>query len=113
METKTVYVAYTNTDLTEGRGKDIPIAVCEEEVPAIRLAQNQYVQGSDGPVRTIELMRIENDWYLLASAVEIVPPTKQDREKQQKLNLAKEAMEKAKSLGLTEDEIKAIRGGSK
>ena len=86
METKTVYVAYTNTDLTEGRGRQVPIAVCEEEVTAIRLAKGQYVQGSDGPVRPVELMKVENDWYLLASAVEIIPPTKQDKEKQQKIN---------------------------
>jgi len=31
-----VYVAMTNTDLTEGRGWQIPLAVCEAESTAIR-----------------------------------------------------------------------------
>jgi hypothetical protein len=47
-EKRTVWVAYTNTDCTEGRGYDVPIAVCAAEATAVRLARKQYVQGSDG-----------------------------------------------------------------
>lgn len=54
---KTVWVAYTNTDCTEGRGYDIPIAVCELEVTARRLARGRHVQGSDGPVRPVDAKR--------------------------------------------------------
>jgi hypothetical protein len=52
-EKRTIWVAYTNTDCTEGRGRDVPIAFCAAEATAIRLARKKYVQGSDGPVRTL------------------------------------------------------------
>ena len=54
---KTAWVAYTNTDCTEGRGYDIPIAACELEVTARRLARGRHVQGSDGPVRPVDQLR--------------------------------------------------------
>ena len=36
-ESKTVFIAWTNTDLTEGRGVQIPLAVCESQTTAKRL----------------------------------------------------------------------------
>ena len=30
-EKRTIWVAYTNTDCTEGRGRDVPIAFCAAE----------------------------------------------------------------------------------
>ena len=49
-EKRTVWVAYTNTDCNEGRGHDVPIAVCAAEATALRLARKQYVQGTDARV---------------------------------------------------------------
>ena len=46
-DSKKVWVAWSNTDLTEGRGKPIPKAVCEEESTAVRLGKKGDVQGSD------------------------------------------------------------------
>ena len=34
-EKRTVWVTYTNTDCTEGRGHDVPIAVCAAEATAL------------------------------------------------------------------------------
>jgi hypothetical protein len=77
-EKRTVWVAYTNTDCTEGRGHDVPIAVCAAEATARRLAHKQYVQGSDGPVRTMELLKIEGKWYAPSAAINVVDPTRED-----------------------------------
>lgn len=35
----------------------MPIAVCLSEVTARRLARGRYIQGSDGPVRAVELIK--------------------------------------------------------
>ena len=61
---RTLYVAYTNTDLSEGRGRDVPIAVCELEVTAKRLAACRYAQGTDGPVRPVTMLRYQGKWLL-------------------------------------------------
>lgn len=107
-EYRAVYVAYTNTDCTEGRGRDVPIAVCELETTAVRLAHKKYVQGSDGPVRMVELCKINGEWYAPLSAVHIISPTREDEQKQARLDKARAVIAKAKAAGLTDDEIKAL-----
>ena len=107
-ERKTVFVAYTNTDCTEGRGSDVPIAVCAIEPTAIRLARKQYVQGSDGPVRQMELVKIDGRWYAPSAAIDIVQPTEEDAAAQALLDAKRAAMEKARAAGLSEEEIKAL-----
>ena len=62
-EKRTIWVAYTNTDCNEGRGHDVPIAVCAAEATARRLARNRYVQGSNGPVRAMEMVKLDGKWY--------------------------------------------------
>lgn len=79
MEKKEVFVTYTNTDCTEGRGADVPIAVCELEATAIRLGRKRYVQGSDGPIRKAELIELDGKWYYPSQAVYVVPPTKEEQ----------------------------------
>lgn len=86
METKTVWVAYTNTDCTEGRGHDVPIAVCSAESTARRLAKKQYVQGSDGPIRTLELVKIDGKWYAPTAAINVIEPSKEDTTEQEMLD---------------------------
>lgn len=108
-ETRTVYVAYTNTDCTEGRGYDVPIAVCALEITAMRLARKQYVQGSDGPVRKMELVKIDGKWYAPSSAINVIEPTREDEAAQKQLDAKRAIVEKAKAAGLTDDEIKALR----
>lgn len=77
-ETRELYVAYTNSDCTEGRGYDVPIAVCESRTAAVRLAKKRYVQGSDGPVRKLTTVKIDCEWFISLAAVHVVLPSKED-----------------------------------
>ena len=106
---KFVYVAYSNTDCTEGRGYDVPIAVCEIEATAIRLAKGRYIQGSNGPVRKVELVEVDGKFFFPNSAVSVVKPNSQDIEAQVKIDAKTAAIEKALAAGLTEDEISVLK----
>ena len=108
-EIKLIHIAYTNTDCTEGRGHDVPIAACALEATAKRLAHKRYVQGGDGPVRTFKLLKIDGQWYAPLSAVNVIPPTREDEAAQKLLDARKAAIERAKMAGLTDDEINALR----
>ena len=108
-ETKIVWIAYTNTDCTEGRGYDVPIAVCEAEATARRLAKGRYVQGGNGPVRKSEMVKIEGKWYAPGAAVNIITPTREDDAEQRKIDAKKAAIQRAKDAGLTDDEIAQLR----
>ena len=107
-EKKTVWVAYTNTDCTEGRGHDVPIAVCAAEATATRLARKKYVQGNDGPVRTMELLKIDGNWYAPSAAINLVEPSKEDVAAQAAIDAKREAMDKAKAAGLTDADLLAL-----
>lgn len=109
-ETRTVYVAYTNTDCAEGRGYDVPIAVCALEITASRLASKQYVQGSNGPVRSIQLVKIDGQWYAPANAIHVIGPTREDEAAQKQLDAKRAVAEKAKAAGLTDEDIKTLSG---
>ena len=104
-ERKTVWVAYTNTDCTEGRGKEIPKAVCETEATAIRLGKKGYVMGSDCPVRESLALKVKGVWLVPGL---IVPENDDDKATQSKINKKREALEKARKAGLTEDDLKAL-----
>jgi len=107
-EKKTVWVAYTNTDCTEGRGRDMPIAVCAAEATALRLARKKYVQGSDGPVRAMELVKIDGNWYAPSAALTVVEPTREDIASQAAIDAKREALAKAKAAGLTDADLLAL-----
>lgn len=107
-EKRTVWVAYTNTDCTEGRGRDVAIAVCATEATALRLARGKYVQGSDGPVRTMDLVKIDGEWYAPSSAINVIAPTREDTAAQAAIDAKREAMAKAKAAGLTDADLLAL-----
>lgn len=104
---KHVWVVYTNTDCTEGRGRLIPIYVCDLEATAVRLAKKRYIQGSDAPVRKQMAVMVNGAWM---GPVEIELPTQDDRSKQIMVDKKQEAIKKAKDAGLTDDEISLIGG---
>jgi len=106
--TKPVWVAYTNTDCTEGRGHDVPIAVCEIEATAQRLSKRKYVQGTDGPIRDILMVKMDGVWYVPLLAINIVEPTIEDTHTQHLINSRRAAIAKAAEVGMTDAEIKAI-----
>ena len=108
IENKTVWVAYTNTDITQGSGYDVPIAVCTTEATATRMARKKYVQGSDGPVRMMELRKIEGRWYAPSAAINVLEPSKEDIAVQATMDAKRLAVEKAKSAGLTNADLLAL-----
>lgn len=106
VETKTLYSVWCNTDRTEGRGYEYVKYFCELKSTAIRLSKKGYVQGSDCPVKEISGYIIDGKLYLPHVMVEY--PTKEDLEQEKIIAAREAAFEKAKSLGLTEEDINNI-----
>ncbi|MES9841194.1 MAG: hypothetical protein ABW134_11630 [Candidatus Thiodiazotropha endolucinida] len=104
-ESKEVWVAWTNTDCTEGRGNQIPKVVCETEATALRLGKKGYVQGSDCPVSKAMAVKINNQW-LVPGRVEM--ESREDRAIQERIDKKRAAIEKAKAAGLSEDDLKLL-----
>lgn len=104
-ETKTVWVAWTNTDLTEGRGFVVPKAVCELETTAIRVGRRGSVMGSDCHVSEALAVKIKNQWYVPGI---IIPAKKADKALQKEADAKREVIAKAKAAGLTDDDIKIL-----
>jgi len=110
---KEVFVVYTNTDLTEGRGHQYPLHVCEAEATANRLKKRKGVQGTDADVIKNKIFYHEGTWY---GPVSTVSPTKEDEQVQKELDALKElaakqklVFDKARQLGLTDDEIEILK----
>jgi len=113
-KSKMVYVAWSNTDLTEGRGWQYPYAVCDLEATAIRLGAKKYVQGSDCPVEKIEVFLVDNKWY---GPIYVTSPSSEDKAIEAKLRAEEAALaakmvviEKAKALGLSDEDIAILKG---
>lgn len=103
---KDVYIAWTNTDLTEGRGFQYPLAVCDKKATAIRLGKGKSVQGSDCEIRPAKGYRINNQWYYPGRPT---GSTKEDDAREKELNKRDEARQKAIDAGLTDEDILALR----
>jgi hypothetical protein len=111
-ENLTLWAVYTNDDLTEGRGRQYVKHFCKMRATALRLAKNGYVQGSDCPVEPIEALFVDGKYFLPTSVINIVNPTTGDEARQRLFDARKLALEKAKALGLTDEEIAAlVKGG--
>ncbi|MCG7931985.1 MAG: hypothetical protein N0E44_18285 [Candidatus Thiodiazotropha lotti] len=105
-EVKDVWVAWTNSDLTEGKGRQLPLAVCENEATAIRLGKGKSVQGSNCSVTKSTAVRLNGQWL---GSVVIERPSEDDINQQKKIEAKRAAIEKAKSAGLTDKEIDLIK----
>ena len=112
-ESRVVWVAWSNTDLTEGRGTEYPLCVCLCESTAHRLGKGRYVQGTDCEVRVDTLFRVGTRWY---GPVSVVYPSPEDTaadeqaQAESKKKLARlAALEKAKAAGLSPEDIEALR----
>lgn len=113
---KMVFAIYINSDLTEGRGYNYPLFICEKRSTAVRMAFKRNVQGCNGQVEEVPAFRLKNHYGWFAPAV-ITGPSKEDldnekkMEAEQKLAEAKAiAIEKARLLGLSDSDIEALRG---
>lgn len=104
METKKLYTAYTNSDLENGQGNEIPMAICVLESAAIRMGKSRYVRGKNCPVREVELLEVDGNWYVPLDAVPVEPVNEYDLREEQKCQL----MRKLKSLGLTDEELNIL-----
>ncbi|WP_320533623.1 hypothetical protein [Robbsia andropogonis] len=105
---KTIWIAWTNSDLTEGRGHQLPLAICEKEVSARRLGRKGSVMGSDCHVTKDIALNISGQWYVPGK---IIPPSKDDIAAQERIDRRYLAIEKALAAGLTEDDIAEIGRG--
>ena len=107
VETKKVFVAWTNTDLTEGKGHQIPLVVCEQESTAKRIGERQNVQGCNCDVIGDFAFRIEGSyvWYVPGR---IFPPTKDDESAQKLVDSKRLVIEKMRAAGISEEEIKTV-----
>lgn len=99
------FVAWTNTDCTEGRGENIPLAICFKEATAQRMGKKGSVQGSNCYITKVQLFRYNGQIY---GPVRVHFATREDDEKQKRIDARNAAIEKAKAAGLTDDEIRAL-----
>ena len=107
----TLWAVYTNSDLTEGRGREYVAHFCRSEATALRLAKKGYVQGTDCPVKAVKVLELEGRHVLPTSFLNIVEPSKADEIAAEKIDAHHAVVAKAKALGMSDDEIKALMKG--
>jgi hypothetical protein len=96
---------FVNSDLTEGRGVELLKVVCQLEATARRLAKGASVQGTPGAVREVKLFRYYGKIY---GPIEFEFPRTDDKNAQRVLDKKREVIEKAKSLGMSSEELDLI-----
>jgi hypothetical protein len=102
-EIKYVWVVFSNTDLTEGRGHRYPLYICESPETAARLGRRKYVQGSDCPFEKFPAYKIGGYWYYLNS---FQAENKEDIDLRIKRERKEETLNKAKAAGLSDEDLK-------
>ena len=107
--TETLWGVYTNTDLTEGRGREYVKAFCKLRATAVRMSKRGYVQGSDNPIYPIHVLVLDGERVLPTSLLLVQEPTPEDVAAEKVFEAMEAALAKAKALGLTDEEIAAIR----
>lgn len=110
IEDTTLWAVHTNDDLTEGRGRQYIKHFCRTEATAKRLAKRAYVQGTDCPITTVKVLFLDGKNVIPANLINVVEPTDEDIAADRRIASHREAIERAKTLGLTDEDIKAIRG---
>ena len=114
-EQKECWTVTLNRDRTEGRGPLYVAHVCWNESTAIRLAKNKCVQGSDGKVTKAWARKFEGDarWYV-PSYIEDMSNADNLAERaieevRRKVAKKEAALQRAKELGLSDDDLAIIR----
>jgi len=102
---KKVFIAWTNTNLTDGYGHEYPLAVSESEATVTRLGRKGGVQGSQCRVTASLGYKINNVWYYPGS---LKTPTKEDLALDEKRLIRRQAEERARDMGLSEDDISIL-----
>lgn len=114
-DTRNLYAVYINSDRMDGLGYNYPRYFCESLYTAQRLAKGGDVMGSDGAVTKVSLVKINGGWYAPFSLGQLERASSEDRAAQERDRVQLEAetrriaaTEKAKALGLTDDDIRAL-----
>lgn len=109
---KTVYLIMNTYDKTEGRSPHYPDKVCDLKSTAIRLAKGKFVVGSDAPIEKAKAYLIQGQWYY---PVSVERQTFEDEQAQAKINEKEqlvrkrgEALERAKALGLSAEDLRLL-----
>lgn len=63
MNTVKMWAVYQNTDATEGRGREYVQYYCLTEEVAKVLAKNNYVMGTDSPVKQVVVFYYKGMYY--------------------------------------------------
>ena len=104
--TKTVWVAWANTDRIEGRGYQYPYAVAESYEAADRLGKGSGVQGSNCHVTENLAVKINNQWLVPGRIFE---ESSEDKNKRDRREAKESVLKKARDFGLTDDEIAILQ----
>lgn len=108
MQKRKLYYVYTNTDCTEGRGREVIAHVCKYYSTAIRLARGIYVQGMDGPIKVVEVdYDPKTDRYF--GEIIVNHGTEKDAKEDQLQNQYDAVLARARALGLTDSDIEFIK----
>lgn len=102
-----VFYVHTNTDLTEGRGKEYVLHVCQIETTAHRLGKGNYVQGMNCPVREGYIEFRDGTWWQRLSYV--VPPTDEDTAVETKETQKRDLIKRMQDAGFSDEDISAIK----
>ena len=104
-EEKIAHIVYTNTDLTEGRGCEYPLYVCESLTTAKRLCEGKYVQGCNAPICSKQIYAIDGTWY---GPIKLETPTKKDKVTDVKRALCETIRRKMEKAGISLEELEFI-----
>lgn len=110
---KTVWYVGINSDLTEGKGREVIIGVTELPETARRIAHKRNVMGSDGNVFPGQAYKINGCWHVRG---DIIQPSAHDL-KIAKVRLAREERDRIKQeiydelvygMGVDPDKLKLL-----
>ena len=103
-----LYVVFTNTDLTEGRGIQVPVAWSRNKYTAQRLAKGQGVMGSNAEVKSVDTYDVLGVEYIPLACVHVKYPSKQDEDLQKQEEERNNTIAKMKALGVTDEMLQGL-----
>lgn len=112
IDSKPVWVAWTNTDLTEGRGAQVPYVVGESYEVAQRLGQGGSVMGSNCEVTECVAVKVEGLRRMWLVPGRIESENLDDQHRREKREAREKVMETALKLGLTPEEVDLLAGNT-
>lgn len=105
------WIAWSNTDTTEGRGDRVPIAASFSYAAIRRVGSGRSVQGATDITEEMVIRGQANyrrDWY---APVRMIEPTKEEKEFDERRLKRLAAIDRAKELGLSDADILALMEG--